>query len=823
MSALLRQSLTQLLRRPGSTLLLVLLLALGIGVNAGMFAVAQQALLRPLPMAQPARLVRLFTFDREQAAIGNASFPLLDSIAREVAAFESVASYIDWGGVNLSVDAGAPERALGAFASGRFFETLGLVAARGRLIGIADDRDIGQSPVVVLTDRYWRQRFDADAEIVGRQVRINRQSYQVIGVLQPGFESPDLSTTVDMWLPLAMAPQALAGSVSPDYRTQAQMSWLDGVARLPARTSVANAQAALDVWSDLQEQQRAPGAPVEGRGAHMRLIDLRAAAIDPYGTEQHQRNAWLLLGVSLLVLAIAAANAAGLIAVRSEERVRDFAVRASLGADRRQLLALLLTETMVVVALALLLGWALSWVLVQTLVWLAPPGLALPAEAWPTVSSLPALASALACAIVLLAIAAIVPLRQIRRMNVIDALRSGGRSATAGSTRQRARAALVVGQLALTLVLLTAAVSLVQTLQRAARVELGFDAERVLAASLPLARPGVDRAGEQALLAGILDRARVLPGVEHAGWINAAPVQSGGMRTNAESDVERTPKDADSQIDVSVVSAGALEALGIPLLRGRGILDSDDGTTPVVVVNRAYADRFLPGVDPLTRRVLSLAPEQGGARVVGVVANSKRRSLREDDIPQIYVPMSQFHLSTMTLLLRSPLNPQSLAPAMQQMITAIDPELPVFRVRTLSEQLALSEGSTRVFAGLLGGFAALSALLAAAGIYGLLSYWLRLRERELGIRIAIGAGRTAIAGLILRQGGALVLLGLLAGTPLVLAAARLVDGLLFGISAADPGIVAIAAALLLTMVVLACALPLHRALATNPVQALRAE
>lgn len=818
---LIRQSVAQLLRRPGASLLLVLLLALGIGVNAGMFAVAQQALVRPLPVPEPENVVRIFSFEPAQSQIGNASYPWLESIANELPVFEAVGIYLDWGAVNLSVAGAPPERARSGFAAGAFFESLGVTAMRGRNLAKADDGALGAHPVVVLTERFWRQRFQADPQIIGSEIRINRESYQVIGVLQPGFESPNLATPVDVWLPMAMAPQAMAGVVAPGYRTQASLSWLDAVARIKPGETVGSAQAALDAWTERKLAERAPDAANVGNAPHAKLFDLRAAAVDPYGTEQHERNAWLLLGVALLVLGIAAANAAGLIAVRSEERVRDFAVRNSLGAGRRQLLAMLLAEASMLIVLALVLGSAFAWVLVHTIVWLAPPGLALPGEAWASLRSSGVLVAAIGCAMALMLIVAAVPVRHIGRMNVIDALRSGGRGGTADASRQRFRSGLVAGQLALTLVLLTAAVSLVQTLQRTSRVELGFIPERVLAASIPVARPGLDGAGETALQARLLESARALPGVTSAGWINTAPVQDGGMRTTAESDVDGTPKGSEANVDVSVVSPGAIETLGIQLLQGRLPGPQDDGKLPVVVVNRAYAERFLPGTDPLARKVVSLA--EGGAQVVGVVANSKRRTLREEDIPQLYVPATQFSMPSMTLLLRTELDPLSLAPALQKMVAAIDPELPVYRTRVLSDQLASSETNTRVFAGLLAGFAILSALLAAAGIYGLLSYWLRMRERELGIRIAIGAGRRAIAGLVLGQGGVLLLGGIIVGMPLVLAAARVVDGLLFGMSAADPAVVFAALGLLLVMVALACALPLRRALRTDAMQALRAE
>lgn len=822
MIALLREALLQLRRQPGANALLVVLLALGIGVNAGLFALAQQTLLRPLPLPQPERVVRIFSDERASGQIGNGSFPWFAAMAAETDVFEAVAPYFDGNAVNLAM-AGAPtQRVAAGFASGPFFQTLRARPLLGRLIAPDDDRSVGAHPVVVVSERFWRRTLAGDPGILGRELRINRRAYQVIGVLQPGFESPDLSNRVDLWMPLAMAAQALDG-LPEDFRTRASMSWLDGVARLRDRIEPGTAQAALDAWAERRIQAREPGAAIEGRGPHARLIDLRNAAIDPYGTEFHRRNAWLLVGVALLVLAIAGANAAGLMAVRSEERLRDFAVRASLGAGRRQLLALLLAEAAWLVLFGLLLGAVLARTVALAVVQLAPSGLALPEDALAGGLAYAPMLVACACALLLLALAALLPMRRVGRLDVSAVLRSGGRSGTDERGRQRLRGGLVAAQLALTLVLLSGALSLLQTLQRTAAVELGFDPARVLAATVTLSRPGMPAEEQARLRERVRAAAATLPGVTHAAWIGTAPVHDGGMRTSAETGLPGTPRDADAQVDANLISPGALEALGVPLLRGRALREEDMRDAPVVVVNRAYAERFLPGIDPLQGRILSLSAGHGGARVIGVVGNHKRRSLREGDIPQIYAPLHMLPMGTLTLLLRSDGDPGALAPALQRRLAEIDPELPVFRVRPLHEQVHQSEHNTRVFAGLLAAFAALSALLAGTGIHGLLSHWLRLRERELGIRVAVGARGADLSALVLGQGGRLLLLGILAGLPLVYAAARVVDGLSFGVSAADPAIVASAAALLAGMLLLACAPPLRRALRADPCAALRSE
>lgn len=822
----LSQVFRQFAARPGLSLLLVGILALGMGVNAAMFGITDQVLFRPVPVSEPDTLVRIFTHEPDSGEISNGSYPWIESLARLEGPFAGVAAYSDWSSVGIAREGGGVATAVAGLASGAFFEVLGVRAALGRVFGSETDAGVGQYPVVVLGDRYWRARFNADPAALGRTLTIAHQPYTVIGVLPPGFDGPGLGGRVDVWLPMSMAPLAMAGQLPEDALSRRSFSWLDVVARLAPGTSVEAAQQAVDAWAVREAAQMPADQVGQGRGPHARLMPLRAAAVDPYGTEGQARKAWLLVAIAMTVLAIAAANAAGLLAVRGEERARELAVRVSLGAGPRTLLLQLLTETLALVAAGTLAGLVLGGLLAQALLGLQPGGMVLPEDAWSSVFSARVLLLTGGCATLALLLSGLSPALRALRLDVVRGLRAGGTHGTAGGERQRWRGALVAGQLALTLMLLVGAGLLLRSLWNTRAVDPGFEPVGVVAASVSLARPGLEGAARAQLFEAIRSRVASQPGVSAAGWMVAAPVQNGGMRTTAESDVPGTPKGADAQAEANVVSGPVFNALGVPVLQGRAIDGGDDGTRPVVVVNRAYVERFLPGVPPLGRRVVSLSADSGGAEIVGVVGDVRQRNLREPAPPQIYVPMAQMGLSRLTLVARVDGGAEreaALMGALPRLVAAVDPDAAVARVRTLDTQLADSMGEARVFAWLLIGFALLAAVLAASGLYGTVSYWLRGRTRELGIRIALGASRPRIAALVGRQGVRLLAIAVPVGALLAFAGSRALGSLMFGVGAFDPAAWAAAALLLLATAALATWLPLRRAMRLQPTEALRYE
>lgn len=819
-ATIVRDALRQLLSRPGASVLLIGILALGIGVNAAMFGLARTALLRPLPVAEPDTLVRLFTHYPEEDQISNGSYPWFRDIAA-LPVFERAAAYTEYAGLSAAPGHAPAERRNAGLASGAFFETLGVQAVLGRTFGKDDDRGLGQHPVVVLTDRYWRTRLNADANAIGSVLRINGEPFDVIGVLPPEFVAPSLGTRVDFWLPLAMTPQAQPGFIDRDFREAQDFSWLDVVARLAPGTTIEGAQSALDAWAQVQLAKHAVGTPWEGSGPQARVMDFRAASVDPYGTETQVRNAWLLMGVAALVLLIACANAAGLLLVRGQERTHELAVRAGLGAGVSRLAAQLMGEAMVLTTLGALVGFGVAHLLIRAVVALAPDGLLLPGDDGSLLLDPLVLGFGIACALLALLLAALLPSLRLARVDACAVLRGGDVRSTGDVRGQRWRGALVSAQLAATLVLLVTAALLLRTLWHTIRIDPGFVADNALVASVQLGAEAQQPERQRELLERIRTRVTQQPGVLSAAWMVSVPIWNGGMRSTLQTDMPGSTDDAASQTDMNIVSPGAFDTLGVPLLRGRDFDAGDDGRAPVVIVNRAFAEKFFPGVEPLGRRIVSIDRERGGAVIVGIVSDHKQRSLRDAAPPQVFLPLAQRPVTRVSLLVRTADDPVALAATIPRIVAGIDAEIPVFGIRTLADQLAMGYSEQRAFAWLLGGFGVLAALLAAAGLYGLLSGWLRSRTRELGIRLAVGASRERIAALVLRQGAWLLLLGAGGGVVLALVASRLLGNLLFGVAPHDVPTYFVAVLLLALVAAAAMWLPLRRALRVDPIVALR--
>ena len=817
-------ALRQCLSRPGFSGLLVLILALGIGVNAAMFGITDRVLFRPVPVADPDSLVRVFTHDPVDGELGNGSHPWLREMAAlEGSVFSGLAAYSDYPSVPVGEADGSTTLVRAGVAGGAFFDVLGVRAALGRTFGRETAQGAGQHPVVVLSHRYWQARFNGAEDVIGRTLRVTGQPYTIIGVLPPGFEGPSLGTEVAFWLPLAMANEALAGQFRGDPLENRGSSWLDGVARLAPGVSRVAAAAAVDAWAQRMAASAPNGDLGFGRGPFARLLPLREAAVDPYGTEGADRKAWLLLAVAASVLLIAALNAAGLLAVRGEERVRELAVRMSLGAGPRRLLSQLALETLLLVMAGAALGLVLAAVLVRVVVAAAPEGLVLPEDAWASLLQPRVLAMTTCCAAAALALSLLAPARRALRVDVAAGLRGGGLQGTATPGRQRWRATLVAAQLALGMMLLVGAGLLLRSLWNTEAVSPGFRGDGMVAASVSLARPGLTPVERMRLLDAMRERAAALPGASAVAWMATPPVQPGGMRRTAETGIPGSPEGDAAHVEFNSVSPGALSLLEVPLLRGRDFDAGDDGRRGVVLVNRTFAERFFPGLDPIGQRIPAWGPEASEAEVVGVVGDVRQRSLREPPPPQVYVPVAGFDGPRMTLLVDAGDSVADVIGALPRALAEVDPGAAVYALRTLDAQTAQTMAQARLFAWLLIGFGVLAALLAATGLYGTVSYWLRGRTRELGIRMALGATAPRVAALVGRQGGGLLLLALPAGVALAYAGARALSSLTYGVGALDPLAWGGAFVLLLASVAVATWWPIRRAARLEPMVALREE
>ena len=803
----------QALAKPVFALLVVGVLALGIGATTAIFSLTDAVLFRPLPIAEPDRVVRIFRVDESGRPDNNLSYPHYTDLRDNVSGFSHVAAYMDWAAFNLATHGSEPTRVSGAVVGGDYFNLLGIQPLLGRHLLPSDDLKRGGHPVVVIRENVWRNLFGADLEVIGREVRINTRPFTVIGVMPAGFGGADAQPSVDAWVTMAMM-EGTASYVSWDDRTLRGSAWLDGIARLAPGVTQAQAQAEVDAVT-------AAVTTAEGLDAEdmrLGLIPASAAAVDPYGFEGAHRNAWLLLGVTGALLLLAMTNTAGLLLVRAEERGREMALRLGLGASRGAVLRMLLVEALSYALVGAAVGVALAFAILSV----ALEPLAGMLSGAPTDPSLllnwRALGFAAALAVVTALLSALSPAARVIRLDVNTSLKQGGLRGDRAGTR--ARSAMVGAQVMISVGLLTIALLLVRSFWNTAVVDPGFDPQRALVVGMDFTRQGYSP--DEALRAqdAILARLEASPMVEAAAFARVVPVQGAGIFSSfSRPGMEQHPQ---MGANVDMVSPGYFATLRIPVLRGRALAATDTAEgTRVALINQHLAERWFPGEDALGQSLDMLG---GELTIVGITANTKIRNLREDDAPIVYVPLAQHPDGNSSLVVRGAVDdPWLLAPVAREAVHSVDRALPLFRVRTLVAHVGNSYREATVMAWLLGAFAAVAVLLSAAGLYGLLSWQVRARTREIGIRMSVGATAAAVRNQFLRRGLALTVPGIAAGLLAAGWMARGLDELLFGVSASDPVMLAAVALGFITVAMIAAWGPARRSARIDPMQALREE
>ena len=804
----LRYALRALRARPGLVTAAVLTLAIGIGANTAVFSLVNALLLEPVPGIRHSD--GLVNLGRTQGGEGFDSFSYPDLVdyreggadLMDIAVHRVTPMHLGTGG--------GSDRVTAALVSGNYFSALQLTPAAGRLFQVSDDLVPGGHPVLVLAEAYWRERFGGDPEIVGQTVSVNGYPFAVVGVAPRSFAGVQLGVAVDAWAPLAMTDVLMPGR--GDLLDSRVSVWLDAFGRLRDGAPFQSAAARLDaIATELNRQY--PEA-TEGRG-----ITLAAGlGLDPDTRGSVMDIARVLLVVVGLVLLIACANVANLLLARGATRKREMAVRASLGATRARLARQLAAECVV-------LGLAGGGVGIWLSFWLDAPLGRLPVLSFltpnlalgpdPRVLGFTVLATLLA-----MFVFGLPPALMAARADVARAMREGDDRAPAGA---RLRNGLVVAQLALSLVLLVGAGLLVRTVQRAYAIPTGFDAERVLVASVDLARQGYDGPRGRTLYRELVEGAQALPGVEAASLAMMAPLQFAGWDTRVvAADAAVEPEDG-ARTDRNAVTPGYFRTMGIRTIAGRDFSASDvDGAPPVAIVNQATVDQLWPGQDAIGRR-LRLWSNEEPLEVVGVVDDAKYRTVLEDRRLMIYQPFAQAYAAAMTLHVRTSGNARAVAPAVSDLVRRLDAGLPVYRVATLDAHQDEVLGAERSLATLVGLFALMAVLLAAVGLYGSLSYAVSRRTRELGIRMAVGAAARDVRMLVLRQGLWLAAAGTALGLAGALAVTRLIRGFLFGVSPTDPATLVAVAVLLLGVAAAASYVPAARATRVDPMEALRTE
>jgi putative ABC transport system permease protein len=808
----LRYALRMAAKRPGFTATALATLAIGIGATSALFSVVNGILLRPLPFPDPEQLALLWSPDvrRGPASRGALSYPDFLDHRQQTTSFEDLAA-VRPVGYTLVTPAGA-ERVEGARASAGFFEILRVTPALGRTFTRDEDRR-GGPRVTILSYSLWRTRFGGDPAIVGRPLTLDGQSYTVIGVLPRGFVFPYKLEEAAIWTPLSLDDE--------ESLKERGMHSLAALGRLRPGVSLAQARTdAATVAARLAKQY-----PDSNTGREGTVAPLHDEVVG-----RTRDGLLLLLGAVACVLLVACANVANLLLARGTEREREVAIRGALGAGRRRLARQLLTESVLLGVAGGVLGLALAYWGVQALVALAPRDLPRLDEV--RLDFRVALFTFGAALVTGLLFGA-APAWRASRPDMVRALAEGGRGggAAGGPGRHRLRDALIVGEVALSLVLLAGAGLLLRSLDKVLRVDPGFDPEQVLTAQVSLSETRYATPEQTAdFYRALVARLGALPGVSAAGTVAPLPFVDQIFMTSIHDAAKPEPPPAEQQVaNYKAATPGYFAALHIPLRSGRLFTDADlRGRPGVVILGESLARRTFPGQDAVGRHVkfgvsVEETDEEATWEVVGVVGDTSLNRLDTKVEPVFYVSGWQQPWPWMSVAVRSSQDATAWAEAVRREVRALDPDVAVHRVRSLPDLVSDSVAQRRFQSALLIAFAVAGLTLAAVGLYGVMTYSVTLRTREIGIRMALGAERRRVLGGVLRQGFGLVAVGLAAGLAAALGLARLITGLLYGVSASDPPAFGGAAALLVVTALLASYLPARRATRVDPMGALRAE
>lgn len=797
-----------MLRSPGFSLLVVLTLALGLGANLAIFSVVDAVVLSPLPYRQPDRLVSIWEAKVSEGLEHERIAPLNFADYRGLkTVFEDAAAW--WHpDVNLSDAVGDPTRVETVEATANLFSVLGVRPRLGPGFELAGGALHDEHLAIVISDRLWRERYGADPQIVGKSLRLNGDLYIVAGVMAAGFRFPG---ETDVW-------QRLRWDFSERTR---YAHFMEGVGRLRPGLARDQAQAELKALSERLGQENPPS----NKDWRARIVSLHEEIVGAYG----QALAVLMAAVGLLLL-LACANVANLLLARSSARRREVAIRAALGASRGRLLRQLLTESLVLGACGSVLGLALAWVAVRLLV------------AWQPVD-IPRLAEVsfdgrvagfgLVVSLLTVLLFGALPALQLSRADLHLHLKEAGRGAGAGPAARRTAGLLVVVEVTLAVMLLVGAGLLIRSVDRLLQEAPGFVPERVLAANLvlPLSLYG-DWGRVSQFYGDLLVRLAAHPGVTAAGATSFLPLEPAWVVVYTVPDRPPATVGEDLRAQYITVSEGYFETLRVPLLAGRSFDRRDTADSPaVVVISREMARRAWPDGEAVGKRITSGTPGFGplghslkasmSYEVVGVVGDVKNKALESSPEPALYFVQTQFPYRNMSLVVRGAGSPEHLAAVIRGELKGLDAGLPLAKVRTLDQVLAASTARSRFVMALLSGFAILALVLAAVGIYGVLSYEVSERRKEIGVRLSLGASPSTVQRLVLGKGLLLTLLGLVAGALLALALSRLMVSLLFGVSASDRLTYAAALVVILAVSFAACYLPARRASKEDPIEALR--
>lgn len=820
----LRYGLRMIASNRGFTIVAVLTLGLGIGANTAIFSLINKALLRPLPIAEPERVVAVNGASSATRSMAASSFSYpnyrdlrdRNQMMEGLIAYEPVPASLSYDGIN--------ERIWGYLVSGNYFSILGAQPALGRLISEEDDRAPGAHPVAVVSYRCWQQRFGGDPNLPGRGVIVNGRSFTIIGVAPPQFIGLEVSYVPEIWFPLMMRSEIRSGVQSASGSGRRWMedrgrSSLYVAGRLKPGVSREQAEAAMATIAAGLEREY----PEENQG---RTVTLSSAGLwGGMGQVFMLGFSGALMGITGLLLLLVCTNLANLLLARSIDRKKEIAVRLALGASRARIVRQLLTESVLLSSLGSIFGLWLAFQLVEI-----PGRFKLPmALSFALDIDTRVLVFAVIVTFLTGAAFGLLPAWQATKQDLVPALKD--ERSSFGYRHSRLRGAMVAAQVALSLVLMIAAGLGLRALERSQSVRLGLNPQRAVKASFDLTLQGYDRERGREFQKQLLERVRALPGIEAAGISDFVPPDLHGMGfigVIVEGDAAARSGEV-RRAGSALISPGYLQALGTRLIKGRDFSEQDDeGSVRVAIVNESFARRFFPGEEAVGKR-FSVA--SGGARssasppieVIGVVEDGKYRNLSEEQLSFAFMPIRQSYSGLATIVARTTGETAGAIAAIRRELQQLDPHLPVFDERTMAEHLESSLLIPRIIASLLGGFGALSLVLSAVGIFGVMSYTVSRRTHEIGVRMALGAQAGDILRLLMKQGMTTVAIGLAIGLGAALLLTRLMASLLFGLSPTDLIAFAGGALLLVAVAITACYLPARRATRVDPMAALRCE
>lgn len=815
-----RYGLRQMMKHPGFTLIAALTLALGIGANTAIFSVVNALLLKPLPFPAPQQLVAFGMTDTRQKAtqndLGSLSYPDFFDFRAQNRMLSSIAVFRDRA-FALTNEEGATSLR-GVKASAEFFDVLGVKPIMGHTFTRSDEQ-AGGGPggfKLIISHDFWKKHFGGEASVLGRNIELDRRQFTVIGVMPAGFQFPIQAAPIDFYVTIA-EDAATPDGAKPMTENRGSHS-LEGIARLKPGVTIEPTQTDLSTIAANLEKQY----PDTNSYFGVAFKPLREELIGDVRTALY-----VLFGAVLCVLLIANANVANLLLARASVRGKEMALRAALGASRARIIRQLLTESLLLAGLGGVLGLVIAQWGTEALIRTVPQNI-------PRISDIQLDTAVLAFTLVVSlatgVIFGLVPAWQASHVDLNTALKAGTRIGGSGEHKGRLRNGLVMAEVALALVLLICAGLLIQSFARLGRVSSGVRTERLLTARLQL--PSAAYPKNENIIAfydQFLTRIRALPGVESASTIIPLPLSGSNMVTDFDIEEHPLPEGQRAGAPVRVIATDYFKTMGIPLRKGRVFAENDRlDSAPVVIVNERFANKFFPDQNVLGKRIKpGFSADDTGEKmreIVGVVGNVKHLSLKNDDSPEMYLPRTQIPFDIMSLVVRASVsNPAALTSAVRKELAALDGTIPLTSVRIFDEYISRSLARPRFNALLLSIFAGTALLLTAIGIYGVMAYSVAQRTNEIGIRIALGAGKNSIFRLVVGQAMTLVAISLVIGLGGAFAATRLLNSLLYGVGASDP-VTFIAIVLLVSAVAFVAAwLPARRAARVDPIVALRAE